>query len=528
MRIKDRAGLRRSGQVRLFCLVLVVAAATTAGGATRVLAAGPTGVPRDEVILLDVTASMRGEGSDKAALDIWDEVVQKVIQQINDLPDGSSIAIVPFEAGPRLGLIWPAAQRRTSDQIKFANLDPATRAKAVRHVRRLVPDGQNTWICDSLEYGLLQLQGWRNLQAENQRIQTAFLYTDALDNGRCGRNFVPQLVETFNGVAQDYPYLYGVYIDLHGHLTPSEMKQIVRGTNGQFVPNGQLPDFVDLDPGPSDLGTGLMQTGGVDLTLHFNGVPADRALTATVAIVPSTVGLLATPARIALARDVTIHLDATQALDPGSYAAAVKLSPASGNYQFSNSSTDFFFQVSAPTPAPSPTPAPTIAPTLAPTAAPTPVPTATPKPAPVVPPPPTDPTIPLVLLGLAILAAIIALLYWLTPRFAKDAAMEVAGDLHPLRESAGFAFIRAQHVYLSGPDSLFGLEGTPTMIRALRRSANVILDPLGTQVSIDHDEPTSEPTELSFGRTVSVDPWTVVYRALPVYAGEEFDPTADR
>ncbi len=44
-----------------------------------------------------------------------------------------------------------------------------------------------------------------------------YLYTDGANNGRCSEDFARQLVDTFNGQTQDYPYLSAVYIDLNEH-----------------------------------------------------------------------------------------------------------------------------------------------------------------------------------------------------------------------------------------------------------------------------------------------------------------------
>lgn len=506
----SRRGMRAAATLAV-CLSVALSGYT----APRASAMNTVAIPRDTVILLDVTASMRGLGTDTKARDIWDLVVQKVIEQINDLPDGTTLAIVPFDAGPRLPMVWPQAPSRTTDQLQFATLDTSTRAEAVAHIRRLVPDGQNTWICDTLEYGLVQLKVWRDQQQSNQRIQAVYLYTDGLDNGRCGTNFVPELVSTFKGAAQDFPYLYGVYIDLNGHLTPEEIAAM-SGQPGLIYGAG-LPDFVDLDPGPINLGAQPSMTTGVDVTLHFNGVLPARSLTAAVAVLPASLGLTATPSTVTLASEVTVHLASTAPMSPGTYAIAIRLSPANGNFLFANSSTDVFFDVPAAA-----TQAPASAAQVAPTT--TPVPTATP--APTSAPTPagsanSDPTLPLGLLGLAVLVGLLAFVSWRTPRFSKDAALEVAGEPHMLRETAGFAFYRPQQVVVSGPDSSFGLEGgesgaSSKLIATRGGSSMAILDPAGTAVTVN-GSPVSDSQPISYGAHLAGDGWKARYvQVMPV------------
>src|SRR5437868_4988 len=67
----------------------------------------PAPATRDAIILLDITASMRGQGDDPKARDIWDQVVAKVGEQLDQLAVGTSLTIIPFANGPRYSQIWP-------------------------------------------------------------------------------------------------------------------------------------------------------------------------------------------------------------------------------------------------------------------------------------------------------------------------------------------------------------------------------------------------------------------------------------
>ena len=529
MIVKDGISrFRVSARVILATMAAAIAlgiSGTPIGWTPQAHATEPTAVPRDVVILLDITGSMRGAGADPKARDIWDLVAQKVIQQISDLPEGTSLAIVPYDAGPRLAKIWPRPLKRTADPIEFATIDDTTRAAAIRRVRSLVPDGQSTHICDTLEYGLIQLKAWRDQQASDQRSQEVFLYTDGLDNGRCGTRFVPELIKTFKGAAQDFPFLFGVYIDLNGHLTASEISAI-RGQPGFVVGTG-LPDFVHLDPGPIELGAQAAMTSGVDVPLHFIGSLPARELTAAVEVLPASLGLTASPSTITIAQEVTVHISSDQSLAPGSYAGAIRLTPASGAFLFTNSSADFFFEVPAAA-----TPSPTPAPTPLPTVVAAPVPTATPQPAPPEPPPPSDPTALLVLAAFAALAGILALLYWRTPRFAKDAALEIAGEALPLREIAGFTFIRPQQVIVSGSGSPFFLEETgagaeSTRLVALRGTRDALFDPAGTPVTAN-GMPMTEPGPIGYGTALAGPQWSAKFvRIEPDPDYLRFGPDAD-
>ncbi len=530
-----------------FAAVLLLAAGLAGGArsAPAVLAGDSVGVSRDVIVLLDITGSMRGLGTDQTARNIWGQVVEKLVQQVNDLPDGSSLTIVPFDAGPRLARIWPNAQKSQTAQLQLATLDQASRAAAIRHIRNLVPDGGTTGICDSLEYALTQMRGWRTLQTNDQRVETVFIYTDGLDNGKCKDNFVKRLVSDFQGATNENPFLYGVYIDLNGRLRPADRRSL---TSAGFSINTNLPDFIDVDPGPTDLSAALLDPKGTDLVLHLTGKALSRNLTARVDLLSGSAGLTITPAVITLASEVTIRLTPTRAIAPGAHAGALVLTPIAGNFQFTNSTTEFLYQ--APVATPSPTADPTAAPTTAPTV--------TPVAPPVADPPAPSPAplflIPIMLLMLATAVVVAAELYRRTPRFAPDAVLELGDRVVQLRAAAGFAFMRPQRVLVSGGDAQYfrqthgaGPQGcSPTTLTAIKGSCDAWFDPAGTTVTANDGRVTgsmqiaygtrlhgaSWESRLLHGTRLSGGGWAAVYRSIvdqPAAVAEDLaaDPAAE-
>lgn len=129
--------------------------------------------PRDAVILLDVTRSMRGEGPPPVTEDIWDDVKARVIELVSQLSTDTTVAIVPFDAGPVLPEIWPAPGAARSDATQFQSLEGDNRVDTISHINQLVPDGQATWICDALEFALDQLN-LRRAELGDGRIQTIY------------------------------------------------------------------------------------------------------------------------------------------------------------------------------------------------------------------------------------------------------------------------------------------------------------------------------------------------------------------
>lgn len=349
-------------------LVLIVSLLSPVGLPPETRAQSHVELPRDAVILLDITRSMRGEGRDPAARDIWDDVVARVSEQVSSFSDGTNLAIVPFADGPRVRSVWPIATRTEDEAITLATVDPDTRSSALTYLGQLgEPDGQATHICDSLRYALQRLDDWRRGQPD--RLQTVYLYTDGLDTGSCAEDFAESLVELFNGERADYPYLYGVYIDLNGALTDDDVDAIEQGTQGHVDHSVGIPPIVTVEPSAVELGNLYGVTDGVEVILRFGNLPAGELLTAHLDLVPSDLGLEIEPQGITLAGEVAITLSPSSP-EPGPHAGAIRLQRRGGNYVLGNSTIAVTYDWVAP---PTPTAVPTEAPTSTPAPSPTPI-----------------------------------------------------------------------------------------------------------------------------------------------------------
>src|SRR5438067_1093202 len=101
-RVRPRASLWGAS-----LLVLLVSAtlgtAPAAGAATR--RAGPA--QEDAIILIDVSESVRGGGTNPAATNIWVPLQQSVSELIDLMPNGTHFAIVPFSRGPDVRNVYP-------------------------------------------------------------------------------------------------------------------------------------------------------------------------------------------------------------------------------------------------------------------------------------------------------------------------------------------------------------------------------------------------------------------------------------
>jgi hypothetical protein len=225
-----------------------------------------------------------------------------------------------------------------------------------------------------------------------------------------------------------------------------------------------------------------------------------------VDLLSGSAGLLITPSEITLAPEVTVHLTATQAIAPGSHAAAIVLTPITGNFQFTNSTTEVLYQAPIPTPPPTPPPTPD----------PKPIPTVEAV-APPVAAAPAAPMflIPFALLILAMAVVVIAELYRRTPRFAPDAVLEIGGGrVIRLQSAAGFAFMRPQRVPVSGTGSpnFHGTHGSgpqgfrPTTLTAIKGSRDAVFDAAGTSVTAN-DAKVGGPRQIAFGTRLVGAPW---------------------
>ncbi|MBI4497984.1 MAG: VWA domain-containing protein [Chloroflexi bacterium] len=310
----------------------------------------------EAIILLDVTGSMRGEGP--GARDIWDQVVEKVVEQLGSFSDGTQFAIVPFDAGPRHRAIWLNPPAQPDAPLSLTALDATTRPAAISYVRALVPDGQSTWICDAFEYTLRQLQASRAGHPAGTRMQAVFLYTDGLDNGKCAGNFATRMVEIFNAHTADFPFLYTAYIDLNEHLSSEAIATIGQGTEDRIRVNQGIPEILEIDPTSLALGNLATFPQGVEVTLRVKGrLPDSPPSTAAVAILPADLGLRVEPVSVTLAPAMKLTITAGKALDPRSSPATLRLQPAQDHILLANGgNVALTFSWQPPTPTPTPVP----------------------------------------------------------------------------------------------------------------------------------------------------------------------------
>ncbi|HEY1292718.1 MAG TPA: vWA domain-containing protein [Chloroflexota bacterium] len=295
--------------------------------------------PQDQVILLDITASMVGEGSDPTARNIWSEVIGRVEEQVANLPDGTHLAIVPFADGPRLKDVWPTPTASLAEPLQLETLDASSRKAALAYLANLQsrkPDGQVTWICDSVDYTLQQFKSWRTSQPAGRRQQTVFLYTDGADNGRCKNDFPRQFVNIFNGQRADYPFLYATYVDINQQLPATAITDIEGGTGGAATVVRDLP-IIAAVAGVTSADTNLNNSQPVNVQLKVrNELPAGTALLAEVAIDSPVGPLQVQPAEVQLGPEMSISVTAAGPLPPGPVPATLRLTPRNDRFVFSS------------------------------------------------------------------------------------------------------------------------------------------------------------------------------------------------
>jgi hypothetical protein len=341
-----RTRLDRVSKVGLatLTLALVILTSVVSPATSRpVRAQQSSAAVQDNIILLDITASMVGEGSDPKARDIWSGVLGKVREQISNLPDHTNLAIVPFANGPRLGQIWPRPTDSTQDPLDLRALDTSTRASALAYIadwQSRKPDGQSTWICDSLEYALQRLSASRAVQPNVALHQNVFLYTDGADNGRCEKDFVNQFSNIFNGQRGDYDFLYVTYVDINQQISPEDRQRIARNTRGGTTVLGDLPPLVALDvvgPEPT-AATNLNDVKPVRVNLKLaNELPMGASFSADVDVSSAAGELTVQPSTLTIQPSMSFEVRAARPLAEGPIPVTIRLTPRGDQFFFANS-----------------------------------------------------------------------------------------------------------------------------------------------------------------------------------------------
>ena len=273
---------------------------------------------RDVVILLDVTRSMRGcldrngkmypgcflEGPER---NIWDDVVARVGEQIDQTPNGQSRA---RPSGPQelLDRVWPPlpAGANEGTPLTFRTLSIVSRNDVKNVLANLEPDAQNTGICRSLEYTLGKLAQRRASLGTALHSQSLYLYTDGADNLSCKDDFAAKLAGTYKANAGDYPYLHTVYVDLNQYVCPVGNTTLADSSGGAISCVPDIPASVKINTENVPLGNLAVQPNGANVTLTLGTpIPAGQRWTAQIEVLPDTLGLRAEPAEVMLGSQVS-------------------------------------------------------------------------------------------------------------------------------------------------------------------------------------------------------------------------------
>jgi hypothetical protein len=332
----------------------------------------------DTVIVLDTTASMRGVGGSK---NIWEQVLATVQTLIAALPDGTRLAIIPFDGEPRLDRAFPPPQ---DDDLQPLALDAEVRAQLTTYFGALPADGQRTWIYEAVEFGLNRLRAWQEADSKTPHRPSIFVYSDGLDNGPHGDVDMGNISALYQQARADLPALYGFYGDVGEQLGETARQNL---TNAGFEVSSGIPArAVSVQPATLDFGLLPLNNKEVTQVVEFDSRTPTVYGIVIRARLDTTAPVTLTVASFSLREQVTIGLRVTGALKPGAHQARLLLSAAEEGISINPPVIEVLFQGPQPTatptrtvtasltprpdtPSPTPrpptrTPAPTIAPTV--------------------------------------------------------------------------------------------------------------------------------------------------------------------
>lgn len=330
----------------------------------------------DTIIVLDTTASMRGIGS--GSKNIWDQVRATVLALLEALPDGTRVAIVPFDQGPRLNRTFPPLSAGSTD-LQPKALDAQVRAELKSYFDRLPADGQRTWIYEAVEYGLNRLRDWQAADPNTPHRPSLFLYTDGLDNGPHADVDMGNIAGLYQDARTDLPFLYGFYGDVGEQLSQAARTKLTEA--GIEVTSGLPALSVNVQPATLDLGE-LTPGAEVTGTLRFDSRTPTVYGSLVHARLDTTAPVSLTLTAFSLRETVVIGLKLMGILPPGPHQARLLLSTENNELSLNPPLVEVLFQ------GPVPTATPTSPPVATGTALP---PTATFTPSP--PPPTAAPTL---------------------------------------------------------------------------------------------------------------------------------------
>lgn len=334
----------------------------------------------DYAIMIDISGSMHGEGTDPQASDIFGDVQTAVEHFIQQLPAGSTVVIMPFAEG-----VNPA------DVRQFTVTTAQSRAGAIAFVQSLPPNGnygQYTSLYDSVEAGLDELKKMRT-DDSRPHVQTELIYTDGLGNGP-GDSSLADFLKKLDAARVDQPHLFVKYVSL-GKAVPDKPAlqqhgvQVVENTQDLINPEREVrvaPATVELGTIAGDgtvtttISTSFSDQSVAGVMLHLAVVPGSLPAGLTMTISPADIGISTAPIPLQLTiSGVASHI--------GWHDPKLKITSSDPDLLVAPETIVVQFTVAAPTPTPTATamatatPLPTATATAAATATATPLPTAT-------------------------------------------------------------------------------------------------------------------------------------------------------
>jgi hypothetical protein len=374
---------RRPPALVVHCFCLVVLCLLFAGIPPALPQAGATAqAPEvvDVILLVDTTGSMKGRG-ELTRGDIWDEVLDYVLQLVDTFDVGTNIAVIPFDRGPRYDRTYPSTP--DPPRMSSAVLTESEREKVKEHLRSLPVDGLNTWIYESLQAATTQLEVWR-AGDDRTHEQHIFLVTDGLDGGPHRDLGVDGIIDLFRAARTDNPYLYLMYWDAAGLMSPEDAEKLV--ASGARVIRG----IVTVETLILDLGV-LPPDAERSVELEFFST-IDSLWGSEVRLhMDEASGLTVSPAAIELQQRVTITIQAVADHGlSGAQEAILSIEASAQDKIISPAAIAVVYEwlvltpthtpTATPTPTPTGTPRPTSTSTRTPTSTPTAAPTPTPRP----------------------------------------------------------------------------------------------------------------------------------------------------
>ena len=360
---------RRAGAWLLLALVVSLMLQTADLGAGISWAQADTSA-EDAVILIDVSGSVRGGGSDPTARDIWAPLQQSVSDLVDLMPPGTRIIIVPFSNGANVNNVFPEHGSSETAVVPWLELGgPAEQGRAKQFVRGLNANGTSTWIVAALRYATTQLRGWRDRAqqaGEPPRRQAVYLYTDGLDNSGSA-DWRAEANSFLSLQRQDLPYLWAVLVRVGAEAIrdcPTGFSTCVTTTRVEPAPSlraqNQVLDFGTLSAAMPESVQGLelsVRNPGskpIELTLQLELVPPPNP--------PDAVTI--SPTSVTAADRINVTLRVTRPIVPGTYRGTLILNNPQGLFGGSNRVPVTFRYQEPATPTSPPTSTPLPPPTL--------------------------------------------------------------------------------------------------------------------------------------------------------------------